>query len=99
MGHTTKERSFQVVFKIHVVFGQRPQREPKGTRSCRIQGESVCHVHPYARTSIPPPPPPRLAQASQRLAQASQRLTQASQMHAQVSERLVQAILKLAQAT
>ena len=24
------------------LFGQRPRREPEGTKSCRIQGESVC---------------------------------------------------------
>ena len=113
MGPTPLERFFQVVFKIHVVFEQRPRRELEETRSCRIQGESVRHIHLCVRTSVPPPPPlgmaqasqrlalasQRLTQATQRLAQASQRLTQASQMLAQVSERLVKAILKLAQAT
>ena len=39
------------------LFGQRPRREPEGTKSCRIQGESVrTSVRPYIHTSVRPPP-------------------------------------------
>ena len=64
------------------LFGQRPRRAPEGTKSCRIQGESVRpYVRTYVRPSVRPPPeaPQRLAKASQRLAEASQRPAQPSQ--------------------
>ena len=99
MGPTPLERFFQVVFKIHVVFEQRPRRRLEETRSCRIQGESVCHVHLYVRTSVPPPPPLGMAQASQRLALASQRLALASQRLTQATQRLAQASQRLTQAS
>ena len=52
-------------------FGQRPRREPEGTKSCRIQGESLClYIHTSACPHVPRPPkagpPQRLAQASLR---------------------------------
>ena len=74
--------------------------DPKGTKSCRTQGESV-------RTSVRPPPLEPLrgwlrllrasAQASQSLAQASQSLAQASQSLAQASQGLAQVAQSLAQ--
>ena len=99
MGPTPLERFFQVVFKIHVVFEQRPRRELEETSSCRIQGESVRHVHLYVRTSVPPPPPLGMAQASQRLALASQRLALPSQRLTQATQRLAQASQRLTQAS
>ena len=41
------------LYWLYPLFGQRPRREPEGTKSCRIQGESV---RPYVRTSARPPP-------------------------------------------
>ena len=56
------------VVQLHVflllLFGQRPLMEPKGTKSCRIQGESIRPDQPFICLS---PPPQRLALASQRL--------------------------------
>ena len=52
---------------MHFLFGQRPRREPEGTKSCRIQGESVRpSVCPFLS---PLEAPWRLALAIQRLAQ------------------------------
>ena len=46
------------VVQLHVflllLFGQRPLMEPKGTKSCRIQGESIRPVRPYIHPSPPP---------------------------------------------
>ena len=65
---------------IVFIFGQRPRREPEGTKSCRIQGGSVRpSVRTYVRTYVrPPPAPQRLAKASLRLAEASLRLAEVS---------------------
>ena len=54
--------------------GQRLRREPEGTKSCRMQGESV---RPSVLQSLPflPPALQRLTQASQRMAQASSALS------------------------
>ena len=59
--------------------GQRLRREPEGTKSCRMQGESV---RPSVLQSLPflPPALQRLTQASQRMAQASQRLALACEL-------------------
>ena len=68
--------------------GQRPRREPEGTKSCRIQGESVRpYIRTYVRTSARPPPEAyqRQAQAPKRQVQGSQTLVQAYQ---KASERL-----------
>ena len=70
-----------MVVAFFALFGQRPRREPEGTKSCRIQRESVRpSVRPYVRTSVrlSPPAPLRLAEAPQRLAKASQGPAQAS---------------------
>ena len=63
---------------------------PEGTKSCRIQGESVRpYVHMYICPSIHTPLPPeayqRQAQAPKRQVQGSQTLVQAYQ---KASERL-----------
>ena len=56
---------------------------PKGTKSCRIQGESVRLVHPYIRPSVRPSPPrppesgPGLSEAGPGLSEASPDLLEA----------------------
>ena len=50
-------------------------KEPEGTTSCRMQGESV---RPYVGTYVHPPFSPSLPQALQRLAHASWRLAKPS---------------------
>ena len=47
------------------LFEQRPLREPKGTKSCRKQGEYVCPIHLSICPSPPPEAPSRFIQASQ----------------------------------
>ena len=64
-------------------FGHRPRKEPEGTKSCKIQGESVyLYVCPFIRTSVHPPkdlqrPGPCHAEAGPGLSEAGPGLSKA----------------------
>ena len=52
---------------VVAVFGQRPRRELEGTKSCRIQGQSVrlyVRMHAYPLSFPEAGPPHKLAKAS-----------------------------------
>ena len=73
---------------------------PKGTKSCRTQGETVCpyacnftSIHKIARASQRlAPPSKRLAWVSQTCVGASRKLAEASHRVAGASHRLVRAL-------